>query len=1246
MEAKNQSRQTGNDLRGVVGIGASAGGLEALQQLLGKLPTKTDLAYVIIQHLSPDYRSMLGEILSKHTQMPVLQAKDGTPVKMNQIYLIPPRFNMEISDGCLHLSEYNHGIINHPIDVFLRSLAKAYENRSVAVILSGTGSDGTNGIKAIKEENGVIIVQSPESAKFDGMPRSALSTGFADLVLPPEEIALEMSHIASSFSSPTGAINTSDETMLSRIFAILKSVSNINYTYYKKTTILRRIERRMVVNHKLTLPEYVDLLTSKPEEAKTLSREVLIGVTRFFRDPDYFDYLKQNVVKPLVTRSQNGSEDQIRVWVAGCSSGEEAYSVGILFMEVMEELNLRRSLKIFATDLDQDSIAFAGRGSYGENIVEDVSINRLSKYFTKKNGKYVVNHDLRKLIIFSPHNVFQDPPFGRLDLICCRNLLIYFQPVLQKDLFGIFNLALRDGGYLFLGRSEAINANYSDVFLTVGAAEKIYVHHANGKTPERTNLSYMLPSLDNSLALTDPVRSEPEPDYATSELYLKTLDMFMPTCILVNDKNEIKHVFGETQDFLSMPAGNFTADVFTLLNKDLRIVTSTALKASRDSQTRVAYKDVVLNTRQGPRQFTLIALPLPDKFGEPSELTALAFVTQSDQKLEAGAISYKIDKVASQRITDLEQELHHTQDDLKRTITELESVNEELQAANEELLTANEELQSSNEELQSVNEELYTVNSEYQQKVSELAILNDDINNFLSTTLIGIMFVDSKLRIRKFTNYITGEFNVLPQDVGRPLQYIAYNFMNGDLIKLSQNVLTTLKPVERDLVSVNGKPYFVRIAPYRADGNKVPGLILTFVDTTKQRSDKKQLEEMEQALERSRKANLEKNSFLSRMSHDMRTPLNAILGLTYLMLDNSTLNESNRRNILKIRSSGQYLLGIISDVLDTSMIENGKLKQHLAPVFEEEIIHEVEAMMLLSAEEHHLFFEHSIKGCQNECLIMDKGHVTQILVNLLSNAMKFTEENGKVEFVTTVDRPDKKHVRHTYVVKDNGRGMSQEFQQRMYLPFEQEQSSQDGNISGGTGLGLFIVKNLVDMMGGTITCASRISEGTTFTVTITYDLATDDQKSAVLKARSNNTYEETLRNKKVLLCDDHELNGQIAKFMLESKEMQVDYVKNGQEAVNKFNGSAPGEYAAILMDIRMPIMDGIQATMKIRTLDRPDAARIPIIALTANALDEEEHVCLEAGMNARLTKPINPDSLYMMLSKFLATKPEEENITV
>ena len=575
----------------VVGIGASAGGLEALQQFLTFLPEDTGMAFVIIQHLSPDHKSLLADILGKDTAMPVVEAQDGMRVKRNHIYMIPPKYNLEIVSDVLRLKEYNHRNINHPIDIFFRSLAAAYENRAVAVILSGTGSDGTNGIRSIKDKNGVIIVQSPESAKFDGMPRNAIATGFVDLVLNPDSIAREMRHIAASMVDAGNRLKLSDGDLMAQVFTILRNVTNVNYTYYKQTTILRRIERRIVVTHNRNLQEYVNYLSYNPDEARLLAKELLIGVTSFFRDPDYFDVLKDRVIYDIVKSAPPA--EQIRVWVAGCSTGEEAYSVAILFAEVMEELGVKRDVKIFATDLDGDSISAAGRGVYGDNIIEDVTARRLSRYFSRKGNRYIVGHEIRKMIVFAQHNVFQDPPFGKLDLISCRNLLIYFQNILQRNLFAIFHMALKDRGYLFLGRSESV-IDYDDVFRVVCANEKIFIHNASGKAPSHEHITYSMQGVESNMGTAGVYRHAEEADltYSPNELDTRVLEMLLPASVLVDDKNQLAHSYGDCKDFIMLPVGAVTLDIFSLIRPELKIAVSKALKEARERQERVAYDGI------------------------------------------------------------------------------------------------------------------------------------------------------------------------------------------------------------------------------------------------------------------------------------------------------------------------------------------------------------------------------------------------------------------------------------------------------------------------------------------------------------------------------------------------------------------------------------------------------------------------------------------------------------------------------
>ena len=1230
----------------VVGIGASAGGLEALQQFLTYLPGHTGMAFVIVQHLAPDHKSLLSDILGKYTPMPVLEAVDGMHVERNHIYMLPPKYNIEIVSDVLRLSEYDHTKINHPIDIFFRSLASAYENRAVAIILSGTGSDGTNGIRSIKEQNGVIIVQSPESAKFDGMPRNAIATGLVDLIQKPDSIAREMSHLAASIADDSNHLLLSDQDLMAQVFSILKNNTNINYTYYKQTTILRRIERRMVITHTRNLREYVSYLNNNPDEARTLSKEVLIGVTSFFRDPDYFDVLKDQVIRKLLLESSESK--QIRVWVAGCSTGEEAYSIAILFVESMEDLGIRRDVKIFATDLDIDAIGTAGRGIYADNIIEDVSVPRLSKYFTRKGNKYIIRQDIRKMIVFAQHNVFQDPPFGRLDLVSCRNLLIYFQTILQRNLFAIFHIALNDQGFLFLGRSESV-IDYDDVFRAYCPNEKIFVHNSSGKAPVHDRVNYAMQAIDQTVDITRPLSSETptEGGQRESELDTTVFEALMPATVLVNNKNEIWRTYGESSRYLKIRTGTMTFDIFSLIIDELKIAVSTALRESRKAHAKIIYDKIPVHLESTPEYITIVAQPMPDRLGSQTDYTSISFI-RGAQKVDGEVKEFQIDTAAAERISNLEQELKISQDNLRQTVTELESVNAELQAANEELLTANEELQSSNEELQSVNEELYTVNSEYQSKVNELAGLNDDMANFLSTTLVGIILVDRDLNIRKFTEYVATEFNVAEQDVGRSLRYISYNFGTIDLIALCREVLETTNPVEQHCASVSGRTYLIRIAPYRhqepdivapADSRRgILGLVLTFVDTTKQADDQQQIEEMAKALRQAVKSGKEKETFLSHMSHDMRTPMTAIYGLTRLSLDSPDLTPELRDNLEKIETASHYLMTLIEEILETSRINAGKIVSVSHTVREDQLLDEISTIIRERVREAGLHFSSRVQNCQSRYCLMDTEHVERILVNLLSNSVKFTPKGGSVRFETFVKYTETETI-HTYIVSDTGRGISELFQKRMFLPFEQETET-DG-LREGTGLGLYICKNLVDLLGGSISCRSRVGSGTEFTVVLRYRLATDEQVR--LYKQSANTYEDSiLLGKNILLAEDNKINAEVILRLLGTKGIHAELARDGQEAVDLYSSHGPYHFQAILMDLMMPVKNGYSAAAEIRRMPEADAGTIPIIALTADTMGEVEKRCTEAGMNAVLTKPVNPEQLFATLAEQIEP-PEQKD---
>ena len=821
----------------IIGIGASAGGLEALQQFFDYMPADSGLGFVVVQHLSPDYKSLMADILAKHTEMPVRQAEDGMPVRPDHVYLIPPKKNLTIQSGRLVLSDYDPSALNHPIDLFFSSLAEEKKEHAIVVVLSGTGTDGTNGVKAVKERGGLVIAQAPESAKFDGMPRSAISTGLADFILSPQEIAEEILNFSLTpalLRRPGDAALSeedelfSEEETLSHIYAILKNASGIDFTYYKRSTILRRIERRMLVTHTATLADFARLLGDSADEVHTLVKEILIGVTNFFRDPAFFEKLKYNAIYKIVERA--AEDEPIRVWSAGCSTGEEAYSIAILFREVMEEMQVSRDIKIFATDVDSRAIEQAGRGLFSENIIDDVTPDRLAKFFIKQNDQYQICKEVRRMIVFATHNIFSDPPFGKLDLISCRNVMIYFQPVLRRGLFAIFHQALKNNGYLFLGKSETAG-EYINLFKPVCSTEKIYIHKSEGKVEDLTPPAFNIPNIQ-AISPLGSRQSGAHPEPAGAEaLYTHFLEQFMPASVILNQDDSVLHFFGNYGDYLTLAPGKATLNFFSMLHKDLNLAAATAVSRCRTERKAVTYTGIAVDCPSGRKVVDLSVQPIPSEDEDSAPLLAVLFLENRPAAMNGTVEKYDLDATAARRIAELEHEFSVSQSDLRATIQRLETVNGELQAANEELLTANEELQSSTEELQSVNEELYTVNTEHQLKLDELTMMTNDLSNFLSSTMIGILFVDSNLNIRKFTEYVGREFQLMDHDIGRSIQIFAHSFPSEAIEADCRAVLKDLISIDREVTAMNGRFYTLRIAPYRTTENSIRGLVITIIDS-------------------------------------------------------------------------------------------------------------------------------------------------------------------------------------------------------------------------------------------------------------------------------------------------------------------------------------------------------------------------------------------------------------------------------
>ncbi|MEJ2156853.1 MAG: chemotaxis protein CheB [Desulfobacteraceae bacterium] len=821
-----------------VGIGASAGGLEAIEAFIKNMPARNGLAFVLIQHLSPDYKSLMVELLSKRTDMPVHRAENGMVVEADCIYLIPPKKNLTIFHGKLILSEpeRERSGIFLPIDVFLRSLAEDQGEKAIGIILSGTGSDGMRGVRAIKESGGMVMVQDESTAKFDGMPRSAISTGLVDFILPPEEMPKQLQafveHPEQTRSERSDTILT-DEDGLTRIFSLLRERHKIDFTYYKPSTVVRRIERRMTVNHINVLSDYVKYLESYPRELSMLYSELLIGVTSFFRDKDAFDLLVDKYLPRLL---EQAAGPMVRFWVAGCSTGEEAYTLAIACKECLNRQGLDINIKIFATDVDNDAVLSAGNGVYPESIAADIAPDYLARYFIRRDDSFQISRNIREMVVFAQHNLIKDPPFTNIDLITCRNLLIYLQPVLQRKVLEYFSFSLNTSGLLFLGHSET-TGEMADYFEPLSHKWKIYRSKGKrkdiGPELEITKKRYTQRRLSRPdfLGPQRPMRFHEE-ERILDRLLDAVAGDYVPLTMVINDQMELVHVLGDTSGILRYPSGRVVNDISRIAVEELSIPLSTGIPKAFKSKEEVRYTNVRIREAGGNRSMDMRIKPFPLKKGQAA--LAAVFIENNERHNGGGAdrelSSYDLDEEAAQRIQDLEQELQYTRENLQATIEELETSNEELQATNEELLASNEELQSTNEELQSVNEELHTVNTEHQHKIMELSELNNDMYNFMEITGVGTMFLDENMELRKYTPQISKIFKVADADIGRPVSHLTHNLKEVDMQATVEAVLETNERIEEEVMTFDGKWYLMRVIPYYIGSESFSGSVVTFLD--------------------------------------------------------------------------------------------------------------------------------------------------------------------------------------------------------------------------------------------------------------------------------------------------------------------------------------------------------------------------------------------------------------------------------
>ncbi len=798
------------------------------------MPANSGAAYVIVQHLSPDYKSLMDELLARYTSMVIHRVTDGIPVEENHIYLIPPRMNMTIFHGRLYLSEHSpNRTLNLPIDIFLRSLAKDQEKNAIAIILSGTGSDGTLGIKAVKEYGGMIMAQDDQSAKFDGMPRSSISTGMVDFILPPAQLADELvNYIKHPFvkqKQKIEALLNNDDNQLSKVISIIRDSKGVDFSDYKENTIIRRLEKRISINRFENIEDYVKFLANNVREINILFNELLIGVTRFFRDEEAFKKLKSEVIGSLIRKGS--TQREFRVWVAACSTGEEAYTLAILFREFMNENNIYCDVKIFATDLDTASLEYAGVGLYPDSIASDVTPERISKFFIRRENGYQVNETIRSMIIFARHNILQDPPFSKLDLITCRNMLIYLNNDVQQRILSMFYISLNEMGYLFLGSSESLG-NISEGFTTIDSKLKIYRQKKGFKPLQIQNFGINSVHKTNSeLKNISTYIRNPRPKASVLDgIFDQILGDYIPTSVIIDENFEIVHTIHQVGKYVSLPIGQVSLNLLKMLPRETGIIVNSLIRRADKKNSEVVIENV--SSTDNVKTLSLACKKLPNtRTGEIYYLISFIEKDKKERVKEVKRIeTIDINVQYQERVEELEKELQFKSESLQATVEELETSNEELQSSNEELMASNEELQSTNEELQSVNEELYTVNSEHIRKIEELTELYADIDNLLKYTQTGNLFLDRNLNIRKINDVATLLTNILPTDVGRPIQHLAIRSLYPEFLEDIYAVSDTLQHIERDIKDKNGVWYLMRILPYRTSDNAVEGIIVTFVN--------------------------------------------------------------------------------------------------------------------------------------------------------------------------------------------------------------------------------------------------------------------------------------------------------------------------------------------------------------------------------------------------------------------------------
>lgn len=1178
---KPRPKETRTEEFPVVGIGASAGGLDACKKLLAAIPAASGMAYILVQHLDPTHESLMVDLLEGHTAVAVIQAVAGLKIEPDHVYVIPPGKHISVLRGHLRLTQPpdTQGV-RTSFDHLLQSLAKEYGARAVCVVLSGTGSDGSAGLKAIKDAGGFVVAQDPLDAAYDGMPKNAIATGLVDVVAPAAKLYEALASRSSSrHDREQDPVSAEADDALSEVITLLRTRTSYDFHRYKRGTLQRRMERRMVLagGGQENRERYIERLRDDPRELDLLAKDLLINVTGFFRDPDVFGYLERKIIPDIV--ASKVSSEALRIWVPGCSTGEEAYSLAMVFLDCIGSSRPGTKLQVFASDIDPDALAAAREGLYPETIREQVSADRLARFFVKDVRGYRVTPDLRGTVVFSVQDVLTDPPFSRLDLVSCRNLLIYLKPEAQALVLSRVHFGLRQGGVLLLGSSESA-ATPLGLFEPMSPADRVFRRLGGKKTS----------SVEFPIASVDGVRVPPRPgqkdllqqrEALASFCQRMVLESFSPAAVLVNDKNECVFSFGRTDRYLVVAPGAPTHDLFAMARPEIRGKLRAAVHQARHQKIRV---DSVVGPVAGTdRDASAVVWPVAFE-GE-----ALLFVRFEEIERRPDPATMVVGQSEQSRVAELERELKSARAELEIAIRNLEISSEEQKAINEEALSVNEEYQSTNEELlaskeelQSLNEELTALNTQLQEALELQRTTSDDLQNVLYSTNVATLFLDRHLNIRFFTPATKKLFNIIPGDVGRPLTDLRSLAADGALVEDATKVFEDLVPIEREINTHAGEWYVRRILPYRTQQNVVAGVVITFIDSTERKQIAETLDKEKKLAET---ANAAKSRFLAAASHDLRQPLQR-LALLQDQLTKVVDTPDGQKILIKCDETLTSIAGMLNALLDINQIETGEVNPAYATFPISELFDKLSVEVSETVEARGLHFR--VVPSRNWTR-SDPRLLEQMLRNLLSNAQKYTQHGKILLGCRRRGNALRIEVWDTGIgIPKNELGAVFEEYRRLDNPMRER--------SGGLGLGLAIVLRLGHLLQHEVTVRSWPGRGSVFSIDVPYVA-----KQAILHNRrtSHVSYKQAKGAAKlaVLVIEDDPEIRQLLGAALKAEEWRAITAADGPSALEAA-ARAELKPSVVLADFSLPNgMNGLEVAKKLRDSLGQD---LPVIMLTGD----------------------------------------------